>query len=392
MKNIALIFGGKSAEHEVSVITAKQIYNGYTKEEFNILPIFLDKENQFFLVKDFTDLSEFAKSNLNSKIFTKVKFEIGSNKLYKSANRKEICVIDACINACHGGIGENGNLVALFEMCNIPISSGDTMALAVGFDKVASKLICKASDIDVLDCIWFYKEEWENAPTKILNDLSKQKYPLIVKPARQGSSIGVTVAHNARELISAVKLAFEFDNKVLIEKSLQNYKEFNCSAIGFAGGQIETSKVDEPQKIHEILSFEDKYVNGGKSSDKNNKLDSCSCKFNNEKNLGIKGSLANAKREFTKDLKLETKIKAITEKVMRIHNLSGVIRVDYLFDIKKKKLYFNEVNTVPGSLSFYFWAKENLDINALVEKLVSIAQTCFMKKFELKNEYITKLL
>lgn len=389
MKNVALIFGGRSTEHEVSIITALQILNGYTKEEFNILPIFIDKSNKFYLAdKNQLKIEDFKHSKLDTKIFTRIYFKVGSNKIYYAKNNKPILTIDVCINACHGGEGENGNLTAMLEMCGIPSSCGNTLGMAVGFDKVASKLMLKASKISVIDCVWFYKETWENEPTKIIADLSKKKYPLIVKPARQGSSIGISVAHNPKELIEAIKVAFEFDSKVLIEKALKNFSEYNCSAIGFAGGEIEVSKVDELARLHEILSFEDKYVGGGKNSQSSKLGKSLSVKGGEK----FRGSLAGSRREFLKNEKLVQKIRSMTIKAMQVLNLSGVIRVDYLFDNKRKKLYLNEINTIPGSLAFYFWTQENIDINKLIEKLVVIATLNFEHKFNVKTEYITKLI
>lgn len=391
---IAFVFGGKSAEHEVSVISAMQIINGYTQEENSILPVFLDKNNDFYLVDiKKTELKDFATFPLNEKKFVKVYLRPNSNWLYQAKNNKKVDEIDVCVNICHGGIGENGELVALFDLCNIPISSSDALAMGAGFDKVATKLMLKSSGIDTLDCIWFYRDEWENYPTKIIKELSKFKYPLIIKPARQGSSIGISVAHNARELVKSVKLAFEFDGKVLVERALEKFCEYNCSALGRAEGKIMVSEVDEPKRIHEILSFEDKYISGQKDS---------FCAGQDHSAQGIKsgqdarslkmsGSLAGQQRNFLSTGKLVEKIKKQTQQAFKILGLSGVARIDFLFDVKRKRLYLNEINTVPGSLAFYFWSRKDIDINALVGHLVEVAVERSAERYKLTYDCSMKL-
>ena len=378
MQNIIIVFGGRSAEHEVSVITATQIINGYTKEEFNILPIFLDKNNDFYLVnKAKVSLKDYTKEPLDKDIFKRVFFKNNSPNLFlANSPKKPFAKIDACINACHGGIGENGELVALFNSYNIPISSAGVLGLSSTYDKVATKFILKGAGLAVLDFVYVYKQEWESFPTKILEKLSKLKFPLIVKPACQGSSIGINKVSSAKDLVVAIKLALEFDNKVLVEKAIKNFREFNCSALGVCGEEVMVSSVDEPVKMHDILTFEDKY----KGEQKNK--------------IGAKktGSMAGAKREFLPSGKLCTEIKNTTKTVMRFFNLSGVIRADYLYDENKKRLYLNEINAVPGSLAYYFWEKENIDINYLVEILVKIAKQNKQMQFCLKEEYLTKLL
>ena len=398
METIGFIFGGKSAEHEVSVITAMQIISAYTKEECNVLPIFLDKSNNWFVFDaKKVALSDFARDKLDSKIFTPVRLDKGERCLIlQRGKRAEKIKLDACVNLCHGGLGENGQLVGEFEACGIPISSGDSIGLGVAFDKVLSKFLCAADGIPVLPCVWFFKDEWENAPTKIIGELNRMKFPLIVKPARQGSSIGISRVNNATELVSAVRVAFEFDNKVLVEHAIENAREFNCSALGMAGDDVMISDVDEPIKKHQFLSFEDKYigdVKGASISKFCGTKDADSAKGGDLKG-GIKGGALSASggRTYLKDAKLAKKVRELTAQAFRLHGLRGVCRVDFLFDPKRKKLYLNEINTIPGSLAFYFWTRAGMNTIAFVDHLIKIAKTANARKAELKDEYITKLL
>lgn len=398
METIGFIFGGKSAEHEVSVITAMQIISAYTKEECNVLPIFLDKSNNWFVFDaKKVALSDFAREKLDAKIFTPVRLDKGEKCLIlQRGKRAEKIKLDACVNLCHGGLGENGQLVGEFEACGIPISSGDSIGLGVAFDKVLSKFLCAADGIPVLACVWFFKDEWENAPTKIIGELNRMKFPLIVKPARQGSSIGISRVNNATELVSAVRVAFEFDNKVLVEHAIENAREFNCSALGMAGDDVMISDVDEPIKKHQFLSFEDKYIGDVKGASISKFCDTKDADGakGGDLNGGIKGGALSASggRTYLKDAKLAKKVRELTAQAFRLHGLRGVCRVDFLFDPKRKKLYLNEINTIPGSLAFYFWTRAGMNTIAFVDHLIKIAKTANARKAELKDEYITKLL
>lgn len=398
METIGFIFGGKSAEHEVSVITAMQIISAYTKEECNVLPIFLDKSNNWFVFDaKKVALSDFARDKLDAKIFTSVRLDKGERCLIlQRGKRAEKIKLDACVNLCHGGLGENGQLVGEFEACGIPISSGDSSGLGVAFDKVLSKFLCAADGIPVLPCVWFFKDEWENAPTKIIGELNRMKFPLIVKPARQGSSIGISRVNNATELVSAVRVAFEFDNKVLVEHAIENAREFNCSALGMAGDDVMISDVDEPIKKHQFLSFEDKYIGDAKGVSISKFCDAKDAGGDKGGDLkgGIKGGALSASggRTYLKDVKLAKKVRELTAQAFRLHGLRGVCRVDFLFDPKRKKLYLNEINTIPGSLAFYFWTRAGMNTIAFVDRLIKIAKTANARKAELKDEYITKLL
>ena len=376
MVNVALIFGGKSAEHEVSIISAMQILNGYTKEEINLFPLFLSKNNVWFLGEKGMESRDFINPERNKKL-KEVKLVVGQNSIFSKNLKKQLIKVDYAILATHGGIGENGELLSLLSLCSIPVA-GSALGQAVGFDKVVAKQICLSQKIPTLPFIWFFKAEWERMPTKIISKIKKLKFPVIIKPDRQGSSIGITVAKTMSEVVAAVNLALEFDNKIIIESALVNFREFNCACLGISGEKTLVSRVDEPKKIHDILTFEDKYLGQGKKSGKGVAQKS--------------GSLKGMNKELLTDKKLEEKIQQISLELMRLFNLSGVVRFDYLFNPKNKRLYFNEVNTVPGSLAFYLWCDYGIDINELVTKLVTQAKTLEKNKTIIKEDFITHLI
>lgn len=381
MRNVALIFGGESAEHEVSIITAMQILNGYTKEEFNLIPLFLSKNNTWFLGERGLTPKDYINPE-NNKALKKVEFVFGCNAFKIVKSKKQPLHFDCAILATHGGAGENGELISLLNFVKIKVA-GDYLGQALGYDKIMAKMICQSQKINTLPFKWFYLSEWKLSPINILKEIKKLGLPVIVKPDRQGSSIGVSVCKTMSEIVQAVNLAFEFDSKVIVEPALTNFREFNCSCLGIAGEKILVSDVDEPAKIHDILTFEDKYVGSSKISGKQ-KISKPVSKAT--------GSLDKMPRSFLNDQKLVERIKTISQRITRLLNLNGVVRIDYLYDCKKKKVYFNEVNTVPGSLAFYFWQKVGININELVAMLVKIADKQAENSIDINPDFITKII
>ncbi|MCR5553439.1 MAG: hypothetical protein K6F08_01715 [bacterium] len=375
MKNVALIFGGQSAEHEISIISAMQILNGFTKEEFNLIPLFLSRENELFIVEGKCQSGDFKNPKENKKL-KPAEFKFGQPFLvYKQKIFKKNIKIDAAILATHGGVGEDGSLVALLKFCKIPVSAGNVCGQAVGYDKVISKLVLKSAKIPVIDCLFYYKNEWDNSPTKILDAIKKLRFPVIVKPARQGSSIGISVCKTIKDVVSAINLSLEFDNKFLVERAIENFSEFNCSVIGVSGNDPLVSEVSEAKKVHEILTFEDKYIGSNKKAPTKTKA---------PESIKLEHSSINPK--------VTSLIKKYSYEAFNLLNLSGVIRIDFIYDKSHKKLYLNEINTVPGSLAYYFWGDKIGDINYLVSKLVEIAETSYFNEVKINQDLITNIL
>lgn len=382
MKNILLIFGGKSYEHDISVVTAAQIYNKVRSENFTLIPIYLSRENRFFAykpkkmdIKDFT-LSAFSGKN---KKFMEVEFISGISKtlfVKTMFGLKEYVSADTAILACHGGVGENGKLTAFLELMGINCSAGSSTALGVAMDKFLFKQVMKGLDIPTVRGIKVTRSDFENHRSEIEFKLRFIKFPVVIKQNNGGSSIGLFVANDYEEFCNMIEDAFEFDEEVLVEKYISDTREFNIAVIGDKD-KFELSQIDEPFKANEVLSFSDKYLSG---NTKGKKLGSA------------KGSMASQARRFPADIKTELsdKIREYAAKIFKNLGLSGIVRIDFLYHEPTDKLYVCEVNAIPGSLSYYFFEENSVLVNNLILKLSKIAEKNGEQHFN--SEFITKIL
>ena len=328
MKNILVFFGGKSVEHDVSVITGVLTLNSIDKSLFVPIPVYVDKNGKFLSGNELFDIG-FYKQN-NFKKLKKVTLISGDNNLYeiKKNKLKKLYSISCAISCMHGLNGEDGSIIGLLKTCQIPFASPDLYVSSFGIDKDYTKQVLAGINVDKLPYVRIFRNAYfEKKETAIKMVERKFSYPVIIKPACLGSSIGITVANDSSELKKGLDLAFIYDDKVIVERKLENIKEINCAAYK-CQDKIIISKCEEPIKSKDILSFKDKY-------------------------LGYKGG--NAKNvNLDIDKVLESKIKTITEKIYRKCDVIGVIRIDYI--ISDNKIYVNEINTVPGSLAYYLFS------------------------------------
>lgn len=339
-ENVAIIFGGKSVEREVSLITAIQTMNNINLFKFNVIPIYIDENGLFYSGEKLKDIEFYEK--FNRKQVKRVCFLPSCTSLFvlKGKKIKKLCDVDAAINCCHGTSGEDGSLAGIIKFAGIPFCSPSTLCGALSMSKSASKIFFKGLDLEVLPSVSFNKLTFENQKQKVLNSAAEIGFPLVVKPNNLGSSVAVSFCKNEEELSRALELAFNFDNSVIIEKGLEDFNEFFCSARGNYKN-ISVSEVEKTSNNGIVLSFDDKYLGGGQ------------------------------KKEFPAkiDKELKDKIKQATKSIYQAMEACGVIRVDFLFDKKDNTLYVNEANTVPGSLAYSFWAKQ-LDFDEFLEELI----------------------
>lgn len=389
MKNILLVFGGKSYEHDISVVTASQIYNKTRIQEINLVLFYISRENEYYLYdqKKFV-LSDFSKKNfpLRQKKFKKVSFVSGENNtlFIKSAfGLKEYMNVESAILACHGGAGENGKLVSIFESVNISCSAGSFDALSVCMNKFLFKQTMKGLRVPVVSGFKISDYDFEANIKSYLKQAQKLGFPLIIKSNSGGSSIGLFIANSESEFKDKVMLALEFDREVLVEKLLKNTKEYNIAILG-TSESYQISEIDEPVKTEEILSFTDKYLSGGKSGKGQGKLTSG----------GKSGSMAGQSRKFPADLdlSLKNKIRKYASIIFKSLNLTGVVRIDFLFDNETNKIYVCEVNAIPGSLAYYFFNNGEILMNEVTIKLIESAENN-RKNFSLVNsDFCTEIL
>ncbi len=352
-KNILIIFGGNSTEHDVSIITALQIYKKYKLDNVSVSLCYIDRENNWFIGDLLSSFGFYRKPDF-SKV-KKVKILTGSNWLYlekRNGRLKKIFQVDFVVNCCHGDIGESGDITSILEMCKIPTSTGDSASLKMAMDKYFTKLISLAQDIPTVDFFVFTKSEWIIHRNKINEQVGQFGFPVVIKPARQGSSVGVSLAGNLQEFEKCVNLAFEFDDRIVVERAIINKREFNCCLIK-KDGRVLASSIEEPLTSSVIISFSDKYMGGGNSKGLKTGL----------KISGLTGSLMEgAERKIPADISVRLKNEIIrhSKTIYNTLDMCGVVRVDFIYDTDSGKLYLGEVNSIPGSLGFYFWGELNV--------------------------------
>ncbi len=381
MKNILIVFGGMSYEHDISVVTAFQIMKKARLENVNLVLFYVSRENKFFICnKKNVKISDFSSKNFKgkNKNFKEVSFVSGEKKKIFMRTRfglKEYIHADAAIFCSHGGDGENGRLVSYFELNGVPCSAGTSDALAVCMDKTLFKNTMKGLKVPVVAGFAVDKNDYLKNKNCFENYLKFYKFPLIVKVNSGGSSIGVFVAENMAELDEKLLQAFELDDRVVVEKFIRNAREFNVAVIGDKEN-YEVSEIDEPIKDEELLSFADKYL---KSDSKCGK--------------GGKSGMDTSKRKFPADIDdgLKIKMQTIAGQIFAGLGLRGVVRIDFLYDAANDKVYVCEVNAIPGSLAYYFFKKNKIVTNDLILRLISIAEKGFENRCFDKN-FVTNIL
>lgn len=362
-KKIAVLFGGRAPEHEVSIITGIQALHALKNAGFETVPIYITKEGEW-VIGDSSFFNPETFSNQKKAVYKRnrvliIPFPHEENKLIekpplfsllKTIQTYDIDVFFPCL---HGRFGEDGSIQGLLELAGAVYTGCNQQASAVGMDKALSKHIARSIKIPTLEDIWITKKKFQANPSKTIQKVKNTiKFPAFVKPARLGSSIGIKKVNNTKDLKETLAVAFFYDTKVLIEKDLSNSKEINISIMG--NNPYILSELEEPISEGSMLSFKDKYIP--------------------QKGRASKG-MASAKRIIPAPIKKKTKklIENYTKKFFAEIDGTGIARVDYLVSKDEKKVYFNEINTLPGSLSFYLWKGKNMNFGKLVTKLVEYA-------------------
>lgn len=359
---IGVFFGGKSVEHEVSIITAIQAIENIDKDKYDVIPIYIAKDNKMYCGHCIGDINQYKNIENLIHISSQITLAQRDNKVILIRCNKKIYestiydYIDIAFPIVHGTNVEDGTLQGYLKMFNIPYVGCDVISSSCGMDKYVCKCILKENNIPVLDCRCFDLKEYNENAKRIINEIEKSfLYPVIIKPVNLGSSVGIGIAKTQEELKEVIENAFIYTKKILVEKAIDNIKEINCSVIGdyeFA----ETSECEEPIKTDEILSFKDKYISGRKKLNEDN--------FMNAGGLKLPADITTNVKQTIQSLSLKT-FKAL--------GCSGVIRIDFIIDKNTNSIYVNEVNTIPGSLSFHLWKQAGVSYSDLLNKLISLS-------------------
>ena len=375
---VGVIFGGETVEHEVSIISAVQAMGFMNEEKYEIIPIYISKDRTWYtgpmlkeidVYKDFNDLKRYAKKCVLYKKGDE--FFLQSLGLFK----RNITTIDVAFPIVHGNNTEDGSLAGYLDTIGIPYVGPHILGAAIGQDKVVMKQIMKSDDIPVVPYTWFYDTEYLMYKDEILKEIKKIGYPVIVKPATLGSSVGISVAKEEKDIESSILESTKYDTKIVVEKMVDNLVEVNCSVLGNYESQ-EVSVLEEVMSTDEFLTYTDKYIGNGKK-------------------MGgkAKGMVATDRIIPARlDKKLEEEIKDYAKKTFKSLNLSGVCRIDFLIDKKTKKLFVNEPNTIPGSLSFYLWEPAGKEYKELLDDMITIAIKDYKTKHKKTYSFDTNIL
>ena len=375
---LGVIYGGDTVEHEVSIITAIQAIENLNSDKYDIIPIYISKDKSWYtghmlmdmdVYKDFDNLKRYAKKV--TLVNRKGRFELQTvDKLF----RRTIATLDIAFPIVHGKGAEDGTLQGYLETVGIPYVGSNVLGSALGQDKVVLKQVLAANDITVPAGIWFYDYEYINSKDEVVNKIEKLGYPVIVKPACLGSSVGISVARNKGQLDEAINEAIKYETKIIVEEMVQNLMEVNCAVLGNYEHQ-EVSLIAEMLTDNEFLTYSDKYLSGGKGKMKGAKSSS--------KTGNMSNSAFNIPANISDDIKQQVEKMAID--TFKVLNLSGVARIDFLIDKEKNKVYVNEPNTIPGSLSFYMFKPKGKEYKTLLDEMIGYA----IKDFKQKDKKIS---
>ncbi len=381
--NTAVFFGGESVEHEVSIISAHQAINALDKNKYNVIPVYVSKDRKMYCSDLLKDMDNFKDLNGLTGKCDQVTITREDNRVVirpvkqKLFGNKEIGTIDVAIPVMHGTNGEDGTIQGFLEMLKVPYAGCDLYGAAVGQDKVLQKHILRDNDLPITNWFWVYASEMDDNREEVLRRVHKLIYPVILKPARTGSSVGISIAHNDEEYLECFDEARQYDEKIITEKVVKPMREINCSVLGDSF-HAEASVLEEVghSSANELLDFKDKYQSGGKS-----------------KTGGSKG-MAGTARIVPADLP-ESQTQLIQDyalKTFKVLGSSGVCRIDFLMDAETKRVYVNEINTIPGSLAFYLWDKNGVNFTQLMDRLVQLALDRERRRSRMTFSYDTNLL
>lgn len=384
---IGVFFGGRSTEHEISIISAMQAIAAFDKEKYDVIPVYITKDCKFYTGEDAGKIESYKDIPELIKKLTRVTLEGENGKLNLLAfpaptfGKGLVDTIDVAFPVVHGTNVEDGTLQGYFQSFGIPYAGCDVPSSALGMDKFASKAVLKMCGLPVVDCVRVNANEFTMDSEKIIDSIENQtRYPVIVKPVNLGSSIGIKKADDRAALGEALEYAFGFANLVIVENAVQNLREINCSVLGNKE-DCRASVCEEPLNATTILTFEDKYMAGGKGG-------------NVKGSKGTSAGMADTQRQCPANIpdELRDKIQEYAKKTFEVLGCSGVSRIDFLMDNETSEVWVNEINTCPGSLSFYLWEATGIKFNELLDTIVKIALTRAREEKNLTFSFDTNIL
>lgn len=382
---LGVFFGSRSCEREVSIISALQMMNHVDTEKYDVVPVYIDQDGAWYTGSALRELRTFAPFHADAKGVENVNLDLTSGSgallayrpgkgLFTPAKLEVVARLDVCFLVLHGLHGEDGALQGLLEMANLPYTSTGVVGSAVGMDKIIMKQFFRGAGLPVLPGCWFQRSAFEKNGQSVADQVEKELgYPVFVKPANLGSSIGVSRADNREELMDSLSLAFEYDRRVLVEKGLDRPMELNCSVLGW-DAEVEASPIEMPLRPEgdNMLDFKDKYLQGA----------------------GASKGMASLSRVLPAQIgeELTGEIQEMSRQIFRMLDCKGVVRIDYMFDKATEKVFITEINTIPGSLAFYLWEAKGVKYPELIDRMVTYARRAHEEKNSRNYAYTSDIL
>ncbi len=406
--NIGMVFGGVSPEHEVSIISSLQAVHALDRSRYNPIPVYIAKDGTWYSGESLLDMDAYQDLDKLRRDATRVIIDPGSfgtidlvatGRRGLFSGEPERFSIDVMFLGLHGGEGENGSLQGLCETFNVPYTGSGVFGSALGIDKVLSKMICRDQDVPIVDFLWFRDSDWGGREEAWLDRVEAELgLPVIVKPARLGSSIGIARADNREELDDAIEEALRYDDKVVIEHAVQKLREINCSVLGDPH-EAEASVLEEPvrSKGQEMLTFQEKYMRGEGGGAKGGGSKGGGAKAGRrggtKRSEGASG-MASLDRMIPAPLSEEQtqSIRSLGVRIFQLFECAGVARIDFMLDEEDGRVYFNEINTIPGSFSFYLWDPAGVSFSELAHRMIEVARRRHRAKNGRVRSYDVNLL
>ena len=369
---VAVLFGGRSVEHEVSVLSGHQAMDALDQAGFPVLPIYITKQGDWYAGEGLHNLDLYREQTFHAAGLKNVyRVSLSPDRSIRQLvvhpgagggllSKSPKLWADVFFPVLHGTHGEDGSLQGLFELVDVAYAGSGILASAIAMDKVMTKRVLEGAGVPMLDCLEVSRASWEADPDAFAKSVEKKyRYPVMVKPVCLGSSVGVSRCADRAALTDALDLALEIDGRALVEEALADFIEINCSVLG---PPERASACEQPLGYEAVLSFDDKYKHGGK-------------KVGGSKTGAGSAGMAGLRRQIPAQIgdALTAEVQALAIKAFRAIDASGVVRVDFLYQAGRKRLLLNEINTTPGSLAYYLWEEEGLRFDQLVTTLVQIA-------------------
>jgi len=361
-KTVVVFFGGKSCEHDISIITGLQVMTNLDRVKYKIVPVYITRDGRWLTGEKLLKSSTYQ--DFKERGTRECFFEPGKGKLIiKNILIGSVVDVDVALLCMHGTNGEDGSLQGLLMLSNVPFTSSGVLGSSVTMDKIIMKGLFKAMRVASVGYVWLYSREYKDYADWVVERIERElKYPVMVKPSNLGSSIGISRCANREELLIGLEVASKYDTRILVEQALTDFREVNVSCLGHEG-EFEVSVCEEPKGFKNILNFSDKYI--------------------------TKNSEGGIERVMPADISesVELKIKKMAMRACSLMDCSGVVRVDFLLDSTTGKPYINEINSIPGSLSFHMWRESGMSFGSLLDRLISLAILKHKERSELNYAY-----